>query len=228
MTMPVDDAVFGDIRRQCVSLGLTVSVAELDGIVRRMTSGSTAEWAQIGIRLSQLSSTIHSELASRMFLYVEKGRERFWAPEWLEDAVEANFPTGARELKAAGRCYALGEPDASVFHSMRSLEVCLRVLCDRFGIDPEGQWEGILNKIEASIREIGRSKVQGVKKTPQDAEDEHYFGKIAIQLRFFKNGWRNYVMHLKENYADREAKLVLENAESLFLSASKRLKEKQI
>jgi hypothetical protein len=78
---------------------------------------------------------------------------------------------------AAGRCYAYGEPDASVFHSMRALEPCLISLAEKFSIPYSG------------------------------------------------DGWRNYTMHLRENYNDRDAKDIMENVERVLHYASDRLSE---
>jgi hypothetical protein len=192
----------GQIRDHLKSLELVVSTDYFEQEMQNRDH-PTISYKEFMARMSDI---VASELKSKTFVYISSERASYFKRTVTENsAITLCFPSAERELLAAGRCYALGEPDASIFHSMRALEICLLSLCVRFSVET-GQWETMINNIEAKIRQIGHSKQQGVKKSEQDIQDEHYFGQIATQLHFFKNGWRNYVMHIKEHYSDRDAR----------------------
>jgi HEPN domain-containing protein len=213
-----------DLNKALKALGLSVSSDQLVDFISRHEEETWSE--EFKPFIAHLSSVIQSELKSKTFVFVPDDRAKFLDRASMEDIwAGIGFPTAEREILAAGRCYAYGEPDASMFHSMRALEVCLKALQVRFGVDDKGQWQTIIETIESKIREIGKSRVQGVSKSSEDVEDEHFYGKIATQLMHFKNGYRNYVMHLKENYSDRDAKIAIENVEYLFELASQKLQE---
>ncbi|MCU1331135.1 MAG: hypothetical protein JWM08_127 [Candidatus Angelobacter sp.] len=104
---------------------------------------------------------------------------------------------------------------------MRALEVALGVLATRFGVDFENtNWHPVIEEIESKIRDISKQP-----KTDQRLEDEKFFGGLGRHFMFLKNGWRNHVMHVRENYTDREARQMLDHVTDLIMDMSLHLSE---
>jgi HEPN domain-containing protein len=212
-----------EVFAHCETLDLRVSKMEVEkhGLKKNVSADEVLSFAR------NLSSVIHSELQTKTFMFIAEDRARYLEGSWLESiGVLFNFPKAERELLAAGRCYAYGEPDASVFHSMRALEPCLESLATRLKVSYSAEsWHQVLTAIEKKVQIIGQTKVQGQKMTDEERREKHYYSKITAQFFSLKDGWRNYTMHLRENYNDRDAKDIMENVERVLHYASDRLSE---
>ncbi|MEO6803459.1 MAG: hypothetical protein ABI197_09485 [Granulicella sp.] len=220
------EGTFGKLRAHLKALNLHVSARELQKSIQKLGKSEDSSYEEFEVEIASLCRVISSELENRKFVYIEADRQHYLARTGFDDLlVSMSFPSAEKDILAAGRCYAYGEPDACMFHAMRALEYILTSLQVKFDVSDKGQWQTTLEAIEGEIRKIGISKVQGVKKSDEDREAEAYFGKIASQLVHFKNGYRNYVMHGRENYSDRDAKMALDSVEYLFEIASIKLSE---
>lgn len=118
------------------------------------------------------------------------------------------FPNAARELEEAARCLALQRPTASVFHSMRILEIGIQKLAKILEIpDPikpaDRNWGMILSKIKEKIDLLFPPK----KRLPDS--DGVAFEALYASLDAVKNPWRNSTMHVESFYTDAEAQHIL-------------------
>jgi hypothetical protein len=105
-------------------------------------------------------------------------------------------------------------------HLMRVLEVMLSVLARRFEVDASrDNWNTIIESIEKRIRAIGPSDGPGWK------EEKEFFSGACLQFAFFKDAWRNHVMHARERYGQKEALEVLGHVENFAQRLSERLAE---
>ena len=119
--------------------------------------------------------------------------------------VENYFPLATYDISAAGRCLALGEWTACVFHLMRVVEVGLRYFAGELGIEmKEGidyaEWGAILKRIETTFEQT-EQQARGAEKSAT----QQFYSQVAINIGHFKNAWRNHVMHTREKSDDREA-----------------------
>jgi hypothetical protein len=171
--------------------------------------------------VESIYSTMLAELGSMLFRAIPKERAIYWEG-WLSGTdIGSKFHTSATELERAGRCYALGEATACVFHSMRALEPGLGALAEEFRVSAAHEnWQNIINDIEAAIRELGK-----LPKNQQKLEDEKFFGAAVSHLYFVKNAWRNHVNHMRDSYSDGEAKKVLDRSKDFIESLCPRLQE---
>mgnify|MGYP001585324592 CR=1 FL=1 len=72
---------------------------------------------------------LSDEVESYRFFYVEKDRQQYLANENLfGEQVAKAFPSAEADIQDAGRCLAFNRWTASVFHSMRVLEIGLNAL----------------------------------------------------------------------------------------------------
>ena len=172
--------------------------------------------------IETLYSTMLAELGNLLFSAIPRDRTLYCGPKWLADTPIPNkFPTSLKELERAGNCYALGEPTACVFHSMRALEPCLNSMAAFFSLPFSHQnWQGIIEQIESKVRDLGKQL-----KSSQRIEDERFFGGAASQLYFVKNAWRNHVAHTRETYSDKEALSIMQHVLDFIESLCPRLSE---
>lgn len=213
---------FRDIEEVLTQLGLVSSLDQVARIMNESQAGRLDSGEKFSDLLTDLHRRIHDDLARKVMYSVESDRSIFCDVSWLSASVIATkFPTAFRELQAAGRNYAYGESAASAFHSMRALEVGLGVLATRFNIDfQHTNWHPVIEGIESAIRDISKAP-----KSQQRLDDEKFFGGLGRHFMFLKNGWRNHVMHVRENYTDREARQMLDHVTDLLTDMSAQLAE---
>jgi hypothetical protein len=235
--------VFGDLLKNGSNLGLAVTTEHLLLLLREHHQNATEEIKQRNIEnvrrgefviggqmdmnraayyAETLYSTMRAELSSMLFKAVPKERARYSNAEWLKNSViESRFPTSFRELDRAGACYALGQPTASVFHSMRALEPGVSALAKSFGVSSTyDNWQNVIEQIESAVRSIGQRA-----KSQQKIDDEKFFGSATSHIYFVKNAWRNHVMHARDSYSDDEAVKILSHTLEFIESLCPRLQE---
>jgi hypothetical protein len=83
---------------------------------------------------------------------------------------------------------------------MRTLEIGLAELADRFEVPHDREnWHNIIERVESKIRQMG----------PADGDDwkteQKNFSDAATQFMFFKDAWRNHVMHVRDVYDEGRA-----------------------
>ena len=216
-----EDTPMSEIGRLVLELGLPSSSDQMARWEHALTKESTTSADLVDI-FSDLQRRIHDDLKRRVMYCVESDRTQFCDPKWLSvSTIASKFPTALKELQSAGRCYAFGEGPASAFHSMRALEIGLGVLATRFGVNFDHvNWHPVIEEIESKIRDISRAP-----KSQQRLDDEKFFGGLGRHFMFLKNGWRNHVMHVRENYTDREARQMLDHVTDVLTEMSAQLAE---
>ncbi len=177
------------------------------GQLRKRVEEGTIAGDELGYVLKTLHDQVLADLAAPLFLCIPRGSRNFYTqPEPLfGDPVDRTFPEARTDLAAAGRCLALDEWTATIFHLMRVLEHGLRDLAGRLELGATGDldqatWGTIIDRIESRIRELDA----GPRSPEKTATASHYHG-LAQQFRHFKDAWRNHVMHARTHYDQHEA-----------------------
>jgi hypothetical protein len=117
--------------------------------------------------------------------------------------VAMAFPSANYEIREASNCFALERWPACIFHLMRTLEIALAALADKFTVPHDkGNWHNIIDGIESKLRGIGPSS------GPNWKEQQKTFSDVATQFMFFKEAWRNHVMHVRDVYDEGRAKSI--------------------
>lgn len=167
----------------------------------------------IEVHLRNVRSTLLKELKENQYLMLlPEMRSDFSQPLARFGVAADKFGNAAEAMAAASRCYALEEWDASAFHSMRVLEHGLRWLASQFPnltlkkpVELEN-WENIINNIQARIDDELRPPKQGApprpQKTPERDAELTFHAKAAAEFRYFKDAWRNHVMHNRNDPYD--------------------------
>jgi len=153
---------------------------------------------------------VMSEMSTHLFLLVPSTHRELFEQELplFGEEVADRFPDAIKDIKAAGKCMALDQWTAAVFHLMRVLEHGLRDLATRTGatfasgIELEN-WKNIIDVIEKEIR-----KQEQLPKSPQKTSDLEFYSKAASQCWHFKEAWRNHVSHSRASYDETDAEEV--------------------
>jgi hypothetical protein len=155
----------------------------------------------LAMMLVELNNNIMVELSSAWFLMIDANHRALYeqhAPLFGSD-VAAAFPEAGPDIAAAGRCYALDEWTACVFHLMRVLEHGLHTVADEVQLAPDAvaheNWKNVIDQVEKKIREM-----ESLPKTSQKAERLQKLSAAAMQFRYFKDAWRNHVTHSRVAY----------------------------
>jgi hypothetical protein len=181
--------------------------------------------------LDHLNFSFSNELRKRFFFGIADDRNDYMQKHDLfGPEVSAAFPSSVREITSAGNCIALEECDACVFHLMRSLEHPLRVLANDLGVPPPVKnpqtpldlrtWGDVIAAIIVAINKRPNPK------TPQEAELSEFYNRAAEQFQFFKDAWRDVVMHSRNKpYLEGETKDLIKSVEIFIRRLATRLKE---
>jgi len=189
----------------CSKLDLTLSkmaIKRIKDLLSQKTQISLSEVVKLN---EELDNRVIDEMKSRKFFSIEPDKVHFLQINNLFGAeVSANFPSAAFDIEEAGKCLAFERWTASISHLMKVLELGLNVLAEDLGI-PLGQqnWQNIIDQIEKEIRNINKDTV------PDWKEKEQFYSEVALQFRYFKNAWRNHVMHIRQVSYDEELAMAI-------------------
>lgn len=213
---------FSNLQRNLLALGLPVSAQELhklnvlmkgavSDINQMRPERQKAEFEKVSsemrLRFDNLSSVIHSELASRLLYAVETEKVQYCNPQWLVDTpIFSAFPKAFGELQRAGSCYAFDECTAAVFHLMRVIDSGLRLVYESLGDTYDARnWDGIAKKIESEMTK----KYQ--EKTIEWRAKEPFYSEILTDIRSISRAHRNPALHeIERKYSDADTKYLIE------------------
>jgi len=197
-----------DFKDEAEKLGARLSVVaaerlliELNRTPCRITVGQAVRG------LEDIESRFADYLEELQFFVLSSQEAIFLQPadQLMESAgFSAAFPDASFEIEEAAKCFALGRHTAAVFHSMRVLEIGIRALAKRLGIDDptkpsERNWSFILQAIQSKIDELWpRSR-----RMPNS--EGAVFEELYANLEAVRNPWRNATMHVENIYALHEA-----------------------
>ncbi len=169
---------------------------------------------------------LKDDLKEKLFLFVPQERAAFWEKDnLLTDKAKAAFPNSAAELRGAGNAYAAGLAEGSIFYAMRALEHGLRALAADVGLTFDVQnWQNIISEIEAQIEGWRKNGIPGLAKADK-GERLQFLSEAAKEFAYFKDGWRNYVVHAKVPYTENQAHTVLGHVTDFIERLSDRLAE---
>lgn len=150
--------------------------------------------------------------------------EYFNNQELFGEVVNQKFPKAVEDIKEAGNCYATGNNTACVFHLMRVVEHGLRALAKRLKVKFKSSieletWESIIKAIESEIHKIITQP-----KSRKRADDLEFYSGAAAQFRYFKDAWRNHVMHTRTSYDENQAMSVMAHVREFMQHLAIRLK----
>jgi len=170
---------------------------------------------KIAARAEELAYDILGEMRRRLFLAIDVDKAAYFeqaAGSPFGERVGSAFPQSAQDVAAGARCFALNEWTATVVHLMRALEEPLQTIARRVGVQFPApteleNWKSIVDQIISKIDVQTRALEQQGKSHERNAELQ-FLGEAALQMRYFKNAWRNNAAHGRDYYGEHEADVV--------------------
>ncbi len=188
---------------QAVSLGADLTAKSLRrflaGINQQNMTGS--KYIQL---YKEIDSRFRDEMQSIRFLLLDKKYQKYYEDplEYFPYNIEDKFEGVTEELDNAGKCLALEQGTACIFHLMRAMERSVKELGTALGIqNVDKEWGKILSEVDAKIKSM----------SPGAKKDE--WSECRSNLYHVKQAWRNSTMHPKKTYS-------LDEAENVFRAVS--------
>jgi hypothetical protein len=144
----------------------------------------------------------------------------------FDQKVHDAFPSLRRDITDAGSCFASDNPTGCVFHLMRVAEQAIRILARKLrvrGLKTDLDYEDFkriqteLNKKLTQLRNSRRGK-----KREREIE---FYADVADRCQYFKEMWRDNVMHSRKSYDTGEAAGILTRVSELMQRLAERLSE---
>jgi len=196
----------GEMRDECLALDLT-NATDLLSFIESQILDKKGEYTYNDLLkdLDTFSFSFGNELRKHFFFRLADNKKDFFQQHNLfGQRVNDAFPSCTAEVQNAGSCFAVEQYDACVFNLMRVLERGLGALALRFGVSIEHtNWQNVIEQIEATIRKMDSSFGKDWK------EQQKFYSQAASQFMFFKDAWRNHVMHARDVYDEGKALSVL-------------------
>lgn len=223
--------LFEQMEPECERIGLDEALKKLRGyrlqsIHPNLYVNVTLE--KLSWELESLRESVEHGLAQKVFMYLPaKQAEYYDKVDLFGDKVSAKFYSADDDIREAGNCYASGIYTACVFHLMRVLEHGLRALAKRLKVtfpkNPKTPvdlktWGEIIGAIEVAIRNLPTPK------TLKESATSEFYNTAAAQFRFFKDAWRNNVMHTRTTYDEHQAMSVMVHVREFMYHLAARLK----
>ncbi len=206
----------------CRKLGLTLSEMAIERIKDFLSLNAQISLSNVVRLFDELENRIIDEMKSRAFFSIEPSKQKLFTEDNLfGNEVAAKFPSAEVDISNAGKCLALDQWTASVFHSIRVLEIGLDVLAKELGVSSDRRnWGNIISEIEAKIKDFSKNP-SGNEWKPK----EQFYSEAALQFRYFKNAWRNHVMHVRDTYDEQRADTIFEHVKEFMAHLATRLNE---
>lgn len=209
------------LKIECNRVGLKASVDQITRLERWLKNSQVAS-VQIITLLGDLRGNIQQELIERKAFMLQPTENQYWNSSFIPPIIKEKFPSTVNDLSESGKCLIFERPTASVFHSLRALEVCLQCLVKDLQVNiTNSNWENVINDCQAAIKNLHH-------KTPRSQtwkEDQQFYSECATEFRYFKDAWRNYVMHARSDYGPGQALDILESVQRFIIHLSDRLEE---
>jgi hypothetical protein len=204
--------VLGNLKRVCILSDVDQAIGpELDRFQAALSSEPHAKLSQ---RCDHLRHRIQDELENEFYLQVDRQDVQFYdKPDLFGTQVTAKFSKATADIRNAGNCIALQQPDACVFHLMRAMEVAVRRLSQRLGVTirPQTTWRQMTGNMDAKIKAMPDS-------TYKQKEKKNRWEAARANLHQVGSVWRNNTMHPAVSYSRSQARYIFD-AVRVFMSA---------
>lgn len=199
------------------TIGAKLSWLAADRLYRRLNAvPCDINWGDLGLALADIESRFADHLNFvKLFVIPEDQAVLFaGADQLLKPETAALFPSVWFDCEEAAKCLGLNRATASVFHSMRMIEIAISAISKRLSIpDPakaDRSWGNMLKAIKAKLDELHPAKDRAIGSEGAQLE------AVYVSLDAIKNPWRNATMHVETVYTEEEARHILVCASHLF------------
>jgi hypothetical protein len=183
-------------------LRLPVTLASAQRLSDKFTNPEVPiKWEDVISSYEHIASRMLDELSAvKIFCLDKETGKYFEADEPLfGQGVADKLPLAIPDIEDAGKCLALRQGTAAVFHLMRVMEAALKELARLTDIPYAPSWESYIKQITDKVSQ--QHKHKGIKWK----RDEPFFKEVLGDLQAIKIAWRNPTMHIVRRYSVDEA-----------------------
>lgn len=150
--------------------------------------------------VADLRNRLQDELPAHKMYYVRPELVPYYdGKDQFGEQVTDRFPDSISDIENAGKCIALGQDTACVFHLMRAMECAVSALCTALQIpNPDREWGKLLSDLHGKIEMMPKGK-------KRDAWSECH-----ANLYHVKQAWRNNTMHPISTYSPEQSKEIFQ------------------
>jgi hypothetical protein len=197
------------IKSICSDIDLIDVGKDIDRAINHINGGYPRR-DEARFHIKHITDRITDDMQSQYFLHVKSDKVRYYRDSSIfGENVARKFPKAAEDIESSGKCFALGQYTATVFHLMRVMEHCVQ----RFGkklkapINIETEtWYQIMDHVHKAVNALPSGK----KATARQNKMKEEYAMAAGRLDHVRIVWRNPVMHPKETYDENQSSEVLE------------------
>jgi hypothetical protein len=207
-----------EVSQVCIDMGLLVSQHAASRLIDSI-KGGTRNCKEICTALGHLEETIHDELETHLFMYIEPAKVTYYTtPHLFGEEVTQKFSSSKFDVEEAGKCLALNRGTACIFHLMRVLEVGLYTLSSNLEVnDIQENWQNAIEQIEKSIRAL-----------PKTDPRKQPYSEAATHFMHIKDAWRNHTMHIGQIYTDEKAQQIFDSVKAFMQVLATQVGEKSL
>ncbi len=210
-----------EFKMYCFEMGFAISSRLSDELIDELKLAEPGESSFRELNFSQVQRThekaqaivncLRHEAVVRVALTLDPDNVALYEGlhTALSSAAKTKFPDLVLEIEEAAKCAAFGRATASVFHSMRAMEIVVKAVraCLGITVPLEGQernWGVMLGRVRDNM--TGRANPWA---------EREYFKALYARLDAVKDGFRNGTMHVENVYSDDLAKTILRDTVAL-------------
>lgn len=209
------------IRRACGMIGLTQSFHASFRVIEAM--GGKIHASELAIRVEDLGRLIESEMREQLFFWMPSHYADFHSKDAVALVGEKcckGFPSIAREVEEAAKCYAFGRFTACVFHLSRATEAGIKAVGIALGQKRDHEI------IERTLKFIeGQTLLNPANQIKEWRTHGEFFATIAVDVRAIARAWRNKVCHLVDSYSEERAKAIFDVSPMFFKHVAEHIDE---
>jgi hypothetical protein len=196
-------------------------------------SREDCDWSSLSADLRNASDMIVSAMWTDKFVQVSTVYSTYVGNDALcGEEVKKAFPSALEDIKEAGNCIAVDCGTAAVFHLMRAVEWGMRALATDLQVlgTPRksalipiefSEWDKILDHLYPAVQK----KVDALPPGQTKQELQEFYFPLLLDLRGFKDAFRNHVMHTRKTYTQKAADDVLDHVRRFMALLSTRISE---
>jgi hypothetical protein len=186
-------------------LGNHLTALSVRRLIAAMQKEEKPSQRQFGDAIREISSRLKDELDLVCTLAISQERAKYFEPAepLFGQLINDRLPLAVPDIEDAGKCIAVNQGTAAVFHLMRVTEAALKGLAQLLGIPYAPSWESYIKQINDRI--AAKHKTKGIKWK----RDEAFYRDLAGDLQTIKIAWRNPTMHIVRRYSAEEAEEIL-------------------
>ena len=211
-------------KQELTSAGFDRLADNADRYIIQLSIQNSSSALSIAANLRELRIEIEKELSTRKFILVQPDRTEYACNERLfGDTVYERFTHARSDIKEAGNCLAIEDGTGAVFHLMRVAEHGLRALAHDRDIKVKipielADWGAVIKQLETA-----ENAIEQYPKTLGREAQYNFYHDAMMNLRAFKNIFRNPVMHTRSEFDRHEAMSVMQHVKAFMQTLSTRL-----